>query len=254
MLIGSSTNLGTKHASFDPIPMTPEAKARQMIDRKLEQAGWVVQDMKQLDLSVAVGVAVREYPTDSGPADYVLFVNRHALGVIEAKKDSAGENLTVTESQTERYATANLKWRKDKTPLRFLFEATGQIIRFTDNADPAPRSREIFHFFRPETLAAWLAQPETLRRRLAEQMPALPEKNLRDCQISAVTGLERSLALNKPRALIHMATGAGKTFTAITSVYRLLKFGSAQPHPVPGRHPQPGQAGASGIHGLHAAR
>ena len=208
--------------------MTPEIKARQQIDDKLIQAGWVVQDMKQLNLGAATGVAVREYPTDTGPADYVLFVNRTACGVIEAKKDSAGENLTVTESQTERYANASLKWCKDNTPLRFLFEATGQIIRFTDNADPAPRSREIFHFYKPEQLAAWLAQPNTLRRRLAEQMPALPTKNLRDCQISAVTGLEKSLALNKPRALVHMATGAGKTFTAITSVYRLLKFGSAR--------------------------
>ncbi|KAA1015117.1 DEAD/DEAH box helicase [Paraburkholderia panacisoli] len=208
--------------------MTPETKARQQIDQKLEQAGWVIQDMKQLNLSAKVGVAVREYPTDTGPADYVLFVNRSAVGVIEAKKDSAGENLTATESQTERYATANLKWRKDNSPLRFLFEATGQIVRFTDNSDPAPRSREIFHFFEPETLAAWLAQPGTLRRRLAEQMPALPTQNLRDCQISAVTGLEKSLAQNKPRALVHMATGAGKTFTAITAVYRLIKFGGAK--------------------------
>jgi type I restriction enzyme R subunit len=208
--------------------MTPEAKARQQIDQKLQQAGWVVQDMQQLNLGAAVAVAVREYPTDTGPADYVLFINREAVGVIEAKKDSAGENLTVTENQTERYANATLKWRKDSTPLRFLFEATGQIIRFTDGADPLPRSREIFHFFKPETLATWLAQPHTLRRRLAEHMPALPTQNLRDCQISAVTGLEKSLAQNKPRALVHMATGAGKTFTAITSVYRLLKFGGAR--------------------------
>ncbi|VFT16726.1 type I restriction enzyme EcoKI subunit R [Pseudomonas aeruginosa] len=208
--------------------MTPESKARQQIDQKLEQAGWIVQDMKQLNLGAARGVAVREFHTDSGPADYMLFVDRAPVGVIEAKKDSAGENLTVTESQTERYANATLKHRKDNIPLRFLFEATGQIIRFTDGADPVPRSREIFHFFKPETLAAWLAQPETLRRRLAEQMPALPERNLRDCQISAVSGLEKSLALNKPRALVHMATGAGKTFTAITSVYRLLKFGGAK--------------------------
>jgi type I restriction enzyme R subunit len=208
--------------------MTPETKARQHIDQKLEQAGWVVQDMQQLNLAASPGVAVREYPTDTGPADYVLFVDRVACGVIEAKKDTAGENLTVAEAQTVRYATAALKWRKDNTPLRFLFEATGQIIRFTDNADPAPRSREIFHFFTPATLAAWAAQPDTLRRRLAERMPVLPERNLRDCQISAVTGLEQSLALNKPRALVHMATGAGKTFTAITAVYRLLKFGGAR--------------------------
>ncbi len=208
--------------------MTPESEARQQIDQKLQQAGWVIQDMKQLNLGAARGVAVREFPTDSGPADYVLFVDRVSVGVIEAKKDGAGANLTVTESQTERYANATLKHRQDNAPLRFLFEATGKIIRFTDGADPVPRSREIFHFFKPETLAAWLAQPETLRRRLAEQMPALQERNLRDCQISAVTGLEKSLALNKPRALVHMATGAGKTFTAITSVYRLLKFGGAK--------------------------
>ena len=171
--------------------MSPEEQARLKIDDKLTQAGWFFQEVKQLNLGAAIGVAVREYPTDTGPADYVLFVNRHAVGVIEAKKDSAGENITVVESQTERYAAASLKWPKDNTPLRFLFEATGQIVRFTDNSDPAPRSREIFHFFKPETLATWLAQPDTLRRRLAEQMPALPERNLRDCQISAVTGLEK---------------------------------------------------------------
>jgi type I restriction enzyme R subunit len=208
--------------------MTPESKARQQIDQKLEQAGWVIQDMNQLNLSAGIGIAVREFPTDTGPADYMLFVKRNAVGVIEAKKDAAGKNITITESQTERYANAGLKWRQDNTPLRFLFEATGQIIRFTDGADPAPRSREIFHFFKPDTLATWLAQPESLRRRLADQMPALTERNLRECQVSAVTGLERSLALNKPRALVHMATGAGKTFTAITSVYRLLKFGGAK--------------------------
>jgi type I restriction enzyme R subunit len=137
--------------------MTPEAKARQQIDQKLEQTGWVIQDMKQINLSAGMGVAVREYPTNTGPADYVLHVNREPVGEIEAKKDVTAENITVAEFQTERYATANLKWRKDNTPLRFLFEATGQIIRFTDNSDPVPRSREIFHFCKPETLAAWHA-------------------------------------------------------------------------------------------------
>ena len=215
--------------------MTPEAKARQQIDHKLEQAGWVLQDMKDLNLSAGLGVAVREYPTDTGPADYVLYVNREAVGVIEAKRDTAGENITRVEDQTERYSVATLKWRADQPPLRFLFEATGLIVRFTDRADPLPRSRELFHFFKPETLATWIGQPllpggaiSTLRRRLAECMPALPATNLRTCQISAVTGLEKSLAQNKPRALVHMATGAGKTFTAITSVYRLLKFGGAK--------------------------
>ncbi|MHB1271391.1 MAG: DEAD/DEAH box helicase family protein [Rhodanobacter sp.] len=208
--------------------MTPEAHARTLIDGKLETAGWVIQDIKQINPGAASGIAVREYPTDTGPADYVLFVDRLPVGVIEAKRDEAGENLTAHEAQTERYASARLKWRKDSPPLRFLYESTGQIIHFTDGGDPRPRAREVFHFFQPRTLAAWAAQPDTLRQRLAEHMPPLPTGNLRDCQISAVTKLEQSLAMAKPRALIHMATGAGKTFTAITSVYRLLKFAGAR--------------------------
>jgi len=206
--------------------MTPEAKARLVIDAKLVEAGWRVQDLRQINLGAAVGVAVREYPTDTGPADYVLFVNREPVGVIEAKPDST--ILTFVEYQTERYAKSGLKWQVEAAPLPFLFESTGQVIRFTDNRDPAPRSREIFHFFRPETLAGGLAQPTSLRRRLAERMPALDARNLRECQIRAVGGLEASLALNQPRALVQMATGAGKTFTAITAVYRLLKFGGAK--------------------------
>ncbi len=208
--------------------MTPEAKARQQIDERLSQAGWVIQDMKQLNLGASLGVAVREFSTDTGPADYVLFVEREPVGVIEAKRDEAGENITTAEDQTLRYANATLKWRVKTTPLPFLFESTAQIIRFTDGRDPVPRSREIFNFFRAEQLKKWLEQPDTLRRRLVQSMPRLPEENLRGCQINAVTGLEKSLAQNKPRALVHMATGAGKTFTAITSVYRLLKFGGAK--------------------------
>ena len=116
--------------------MTPETKARLLIDGKLEAAGWVVQDMKQLNLGAGPGVAVREYPTDTGPADYILFVDRSPVGVIEAKRDEAGANLSAHEGQTERYANATLKWRTGSTPLRFLYESTGQIIWFTDGADP----------------------------------------------------------------------------------------------------------------------
>ena len=208
--------------------MSPEEKARQIIDAKLTQAGWVVQDFRSLNLGAASGVAVREYPSDTGPADYLLFVARQPVGVIEAKRDEAGENITVVEDQTQRYAHSLLKWRIGTSPLRFLFECTGQLIRFTDGLDPAPRSRELFHFFQPGTLGEWQTERDTLRRRLAQAMPPLPGQDLRACQVSAVTGLERSLASNKPRALVHMATGAGKTFTAITSVYRLLKFGGAR--------------------------
>jgi len=206
----------------------PEDKARELIDQRLQQAGWLIQDMAQFNPASGRGVAVREFPTDTGPADYVLLVDREPIGVIEAKRDEEGQRLTEHEAQTERYANATLKWRKAGRPLRFLFEATGQIIRFTDGLDPLPRSRELFLFFQPQQLAEWLAATTTFRGRLATAMPALPEAGLRDCQITAVTGLEKSLAQNRPRSLVHMATGAGKTFTAITSVYRLLKFGGAK--------------------------
>jgi len=206
--------------------MTPEAKARLSIDKKLEAAGWMVQDYRKINLGETRGVAVREYPTETGPADYVLFVDRRPLGILEAKEDSS--ILTFAEEQSERYATSRLKWQIEGLQIPFLFESTSMVTHFTDRRDPAPRSREIYTFFRPEHLARLAEVPDTFRRRLRENMPPLDVRHLRDCQISAVTGLEQSLAENKPRALVHMATGAGKTFTAITSVYRLLKFGGAK--------------------------
>jgi type I restriction enzyme R subunit len=204
----------------------PEQLARDKIDKKLVQAGWLVQDYRKVNLGAGLGVVVREYPTDTGPVDYALFVDRKLVGVLEAKKDET--ILSSHEAQISRYARGKLKWNPQDHPIPFLFQATGVMIRFTDLRDPAPRYREIFHFFKPETLQQWYQEPESTRYKLLNAMPALPTEGLRDCQIKAVTGLENSLAANRPRSLIHMATGAGKTFTAINSVYRLLKYGGAR--------------------------
>lgn len=210
----------------------PEQKARDNIDALLRQSGWIVQD--RIDFSAGLGIAVREFRTDVGPADYVLFLDRKAIGVVEAKREEEGERLTQHEAQTESYATARLKWINNREPLPFLFESTGVITRFTDGRDPKPRSREIFSFFRPETLRASLAERNSLRGRL-QKLPALnPERRpaaelrLRDCQEAAIDKLEESFRAGKPRALIQMATGAGKTYTAITSIYRLLKHAGAR--------------------------
>ncbi|NOT68294.1 MAG: DEAD/DEAH box helicase family protein [Methylophilaceae bacterium] len=207
----------------------PEQKARDNIDALLKQAGWIVQHAKKVDLNAGLGQAVREYRTDVGPADYVLFVDKQAVGVIEAKRAEEGQRLTTHESQTEGYAAARLKWVNNQQPLRFLYESTGIITRFTDGCDPKPRSREVFSFHRPETLKEWLSQAASLRQRL-QNIPALNphhlpacELRLRDCQETAITNLEASFKADRPRALIQMATGAGKTYTAITSIYRLLK-------------------------------
>jgi len=210
----------------------PEQQARDRIDAQLRAAGWAVQ--KKIDFSAGAGQAVREWHTDAGPADYVLFVDRKAVGVIEAKREEEGQRLTAHETQTEGYAAAKLKWVNNKEPLPFLYEATGIVTRFTDARDPKPRSREIFSFHRPETLRDWLAEGKSLRARLAELPPLNPEHlpaaqlRLRDCQETAITNLEQSFREARPRALIQMATGAGKTYTAITSIYRLLKHADAR--------------------------
>lgn len=167
----------------------------------------------KINFNAGPGIAVREYQTDVGPADYVLFVDKQAVGVIEAKPEEWGHKITTVELQSEKYATANLKWVNNTTPLPFVYESTGVITRFTDSRDPAPRSREVFNFHRPETLAEWQSQPDTLRVRL-QRMPLLNTDGLRNCQITAITNLEASFKQDKPRALVQMATGSGKTFTA----------------------------------------
>lgn len=205
--------------------MTPEQEARKNIDKKLKQAGWAIQDLRSFNPSASLGIAVREYPTESGSADYILFIERKPVGVIEAKKE--GHTLSQVHDQTIRYASDNLKFIKNINELPFQYESTGTETFFTDGRDPVPKQREIFNFHKPETLYDFYNQSDTLRTRL-KKFPTLSSSGLRVCQVNAIINLEESFAINKPRALVQMATGAGKTFTAITSVYRLLKFAKAK--------------------------
>lgn len=209
------------------INQNPEQKARDSIDSMLTQAGWVVQSKNKVNLSAAKGVAVREYQTDIGPADYVLFVDRKPVGVIEAKREDEGQRLLAAEEQSYGYAKAKLKYNLNKEPLPFVYESTGLLTRFTDYRDPKPRSRPVFYFHQPSTLLEWFKQGITLRDRL-QNLPELSREGLRPAQIKAINNLEKSFKNNRPKALIQMATGAGKTFTACTFVYRLLKYADAK--------------------------
>ena len=204
--------------------MTPEQKARKVIDEKLIASGWIVQDVKKLNPNAAVGVAVREFPTDTGPVDYALFVNGTPIGVVEAKKSEEGENITTVEGQSSRYANSTFKWIKCEYKIRFAYEATDKLTRFTDYNDVKYRSRTVFSFHKPETLAALIRQKDTIRNNM-KHFPEFDGTGFRDCQITAINNLDKSLSENKPRALVQMATGAGKTFTAITAAYRMLKYG-----------------------------
>ena len=206
---------------------TPEQRARRAIDVNLEAAGWFVQDLDDLDLSAGRGVAAREFPMKPGfgAADYVLYLDYQVIGAIEAK---AGGTLTGVEAQTAKYAAGlpdNLP--APRRPLPFLFESNGAVTFFTNGLDPAPRSRQVFNFPRPELLADLVARRTQLRAQLRE-LPSLDESRLWSVQARAIRALEQSFADAHPRALIQMATGSGKTFTAVNTAYRLLKFGGAR--------------------------
>ena len=207
--------------------ITPEQKARNHIDAMLERVGWQVQSKSKINFGASLGIAVREYLTSVGPADYVLFIDKKPVGVIEAKPEDWGQKITTVEEQSAGYAAAKLKWVNNKEPLPFVYESTGVLTRFTNTRDPRPRSREVFSFSRPETMQDWYTQTATLRARL-QRIPGLDPTGLRACQIAAIERLETSFKNDRPRALIQMATGSGKTYAAITSIYRLLKHADAK--------------------------
>ena len=213
--------------------LTPEARARVGIDRMLRAAGWIIQNRNEIDLYAARGVAVREFLLNGNDeADYLLFVDRQAVGALEAKKE--GVTLTGVEPQSAKYAaglpphvTAPIR------PLPFLYESTGIETRFTNGLDPIARSREVFFVHRPETLARWLSDwtqnpvAPTLRGRL-HHLPDVDSTALWPAQTRAIVELEKSLAHDRPRSLIQMATGSGKTYTAANASWRLIRHGGAQ--------------------------
>jgi type I restriction enzyme R subunit len=247
--------------------MTPEQRARSAIDALLTASGGAVQDVRSADRHAARGVALREFELnpDHGTADYLLYVDGKAAGLIEAKRE--GATLTGVEVQSGKYAqglpSSLPAWRR---PLPFIYESTGAETHFTNGLDPEPRARNVFAFHRPETLADRLGQlpspaasadeseaergegqgvrahvaaneappaytPGTFLHRLRQMPPLITDWGdfkLWPAQIIAIRNLEAGLAQNKPRALIQMATGSGKTFTAISFIYRLIKFAGAR--------------------------
>ncbi len=178
-----------------------------------------------MDFTASRGVAIREFPLKAGFADYMLFVDRQAVGVVEAKK--VGTSLSGVATQSKKYLDGlPAHVQRVGTPLPFAYESTGVETVFRDIRDPDYRSRRVFSFHRPGTLMGWAGEPETLRARL-KAMPRLDTAGLRGCQVEAIDGLEHSLAENRPRSLVQMATGSGKTFTAVSFAYRLIKYARA---------------------------
>jgi type I restriction enzyme R subunit len=200
----------------------PEDAARKNIDDALTTAGWAVQDRRAMNLDAARGVAVREFPLKRGHgfADYLLYVDGEAVGVIEAKE--VGTTLTGVEGQTEKYSVGLPDLVPAPVrPLPFLYQSTGVETAFTNRLDPDPRSRSVFHFHKPETLRRWITsepvflprvdgRPDPLSQRPASfrtrllTFPDVPETGLRAAQVRAVRNLEVSLRDNRPRALLQL--------------------------------------------------
>ena len=218
----------------DDAYLAREAKARKKIDQQLKAAGWEVQSHKDANVAAGPGVAIREFVLEKGHGrvDYLLFVNGQPAGVIEAKPE--GTTLIEVEHQSGRYVDGLPDWIKAPVyPLPFIYESTGAETRFTNGYDPDARSRRVFSFHRPETLAEWsrqiLENPQTptFRARL-KAMPALDTTGLWSVQAEAINNLEQSLREDRPRALIQMATGSGKTFTAANVAFRLIRHAEAK--------------------------
>ena len=188
--------------------MTTERKARQTIDIMLKAAGWRVQNYTGHDTEAALGVAVREYPLKGDQrADYFLFINGAAVGVIEAKPE--GTTLSGALQQAERYRASlpdNLR-RFPRFP--FSYASTGIETYFRDIRDPNSRSRPVFTFHTPDSLSRQATESRTLREKIKDDLPLLEKGSLRDCQFEAITNLETSLKEAHLRALIQMATGTG---------------------------------------------
>jgi type I restriction enzyme R subunit len=220
----------------DEARLAAEQRARLLIDAQLTAAGWVVQDRREMNLFAARGVAVREVvmAAGHGRVDYLLYVDKRVVGVVEAKPE--GTALSGVEWQSAMYATGLPDEHRKRAVvhdgrLPFVFEASGSETHLTNGLDPMPRARRFAGFPQPTTLARWLrdadADPDrpTWRAKV-RAMPALAEEGLRPAQITAIRGIEQSLSDGRhDRSLVQMATGAGKTYTAVSESYRLLKHG-----------------------------
>ena len=241
--------------------LTPEARARVRIDKMLTAAGWAVQDVKGINFAAARGVAVTEFvlKPPHGRADYLLFVDRAPVGVIEAKKE--GQTLTGVEWQSAKYrhGLPDSLNPDGNALLAFYYESTGVETRFTSALDPEPRSRQVFWFHRPETLAGWMSErddngiEETLRHKL-QSLPDLHDAALWPAQARAIRNLEESLAENRPRALIQMATGVGEDVHGGQRRLPADQVRRRAARAVPGRPGEPGPPDAQGVPGIHAPR
>ena len=200
--------------------MTPEEKARQKIDQWFTDAGWEVINRDEYE-PTSTAVAIREGLLKSNlEADYFLFINGKAVGVLEAKREETDAFSSIVCEQAALYARSvpNI-YQTYQKPLPFIFTSNGKELYFCD-------FREQDHYFKQ---IMTIPTPHELVKKLGINdyfagLPTLRKKGLRDCQYEAITELEKSFRSGQKRALMVLATGAGKTYTACLAAYRMLSY------------------------------
>lgn len=200
--------------------MTPEEKARQKIDQWFTDAGWEVINRDEYE-PTSTAVAIREgLLKDNLEADYFLFINGKAVGVLEAKREETDAFSSIVCEQAALYARSvpNI-YQTYQKPLPFIFTSNGKELYFCD-------FREQDHYFKQ---IMTIPTPHELVKKLGINdyfagLPTLHKKGLRDCQYEAITELEKSFRAGQKRALMVLATGAGKTYTACLAAYRMLSY------------------------------
>lgn len=204
-----------------------EAQTRkQYIDEALKQNGWsTIVPYKE---GVAyLNEVVEEYPTASGPADYVLFSDGKPIAVVEGKKVAVNPQNVLQQAQrySRDYQNSPFSFNEYKVP--FCFSTNGKVIWYQDVRHPLNRSREIARFFTPQALQELLEKDEISANAWISQND-IDDKYLRGYQIEAISAIEKAVIDKRRKMLVAMATGTGKTFTTVNFIYRMMKSGYAK--------------------------
>ena len=200
--------------------MTPEEKARQKIDLWFAEAGWKVINREDYE-PTCTAVAIREGLLKGNlEADYFLFINGKAIGVLEAKREKIDPFSNNVCEQAVLYAKSVPHiYQAYQKPLPFIFTSNGKELFFCDFREQKQSFKQIMAIPTPYELVKQLGISDYFAG-----LPSLQKKGLRDCQYEAVTELEKSFRSGQNRALMVLATGAGKTYTACLAAYRLLSY------------------------------
>lgn len=217
------------HSTYDLDSLLPEQKARVKIDQMLKDSGWTVVPRDDFTPDAVNAQAVEENLMKGNlEADYILYLDGKAIAVLEAKREENKLGLEVAE-QAQNYGNILPDWVQAwKTPLPFIFLCNGDLLLFKDMRETKPSYKVIKKMFTPKEIVNLAG--DDIKSQFAK-LPALPPvgpKGLRECQFEAITNLEISFKQGLKKALIVLATGAGKTFTACTAAYRLLNYMGAK--------------------------